>query len=139
MSAKRQEVPAATIARLEVTPDPANEAEFRTALVKLLRARGWLVTFNQPARPGRRAGRAYMTMGTPGYPDLTCLRPPDLVFLECKMIGNSATADQRMWLNGLAAVDGSVQAWEVNVGHWPILVRLAEHGLRSLTTEQETM
>lgn len=116
----------------DTTPDPRDEREFRTALVRMLRWHGWRVTFNQPSRPGRRAGRAYITTGSPGFPDLTALRPPNLVFLECKMVGNSADPEQRVWLNGLAEVGGNVRAWTVDVGDWPALVALAHDGIEGV-------
>lgn len=122
-------VTAKTLAKLETPTDWANERDFRLQLVQLLRARSWRVSFSQPSRPGRRAGRQFMTMGTPGFPDLTCLRPPELVYLELKFYGKAPEPEQRVWLNGLAEVGGNVRAWCVDPGAWPLLVTLARDGI----------
>lgn len=118
---------------VETCPDPRTEAEFQWALVRLLRAYGWRVSHNQPAKAGKR----YITTGSPGWPDLVALRPPDLVFLECKVVGGAVRPDQRLWINGLADVEGTVRAWIVDVGAWPILVRLARDGIGGVETEEE--
>lgn len=115
-------------------PDPmGNESAFQSKLMKLLRAFGWRCT-HQPPRPGRSR---MITFGDPGFPDIVALRPPDLIFLECKSIKGAASPDQRTWLVGLEQC--GVPAWVVNPADWPMLVRLARDGARSLSTEQETM
>lgn len=124
----------AQLARIEDPPDPlGNEAAFQSKLLKLLRAHGWRCTHNPP-RPGRSR---HITFGDPGFPDVVALRPPDLVFLECKSVGGKTSEEQRVWLVGLEAA--GVDAWVVNPADWPVLVRLARDGIEAISIEQETV
>lgn len=124
------------------TPDARSEAEFRGALTKMLRTDHWRVSVSVPGKLGRRAGRSYMTTNDPGFPDLVCLRPPDLVFLECKLLGASTSREraeqQRVWINGIGEVEGNVRAWMVDEGAWPTLVRLSRGGIAAVEAETET-
>ena len=126
--------PGANLARLEEPADWRSEAEFQTHLLQLLRARGWRCT-HSPPRPSRNR---FITFGDPGFPDVVALRPPDLVFLELKYYGNAARPEQRVWLNGLAAVTNEhVRAWCVDPGAWPLLVRLARDGVEGVEKSSE--
>lgn len=123
-----------------VVASARNEADFQGCVIDLFREFGWRVSHNQPARTAR--GRM-ITTGDPGFPDLTCLRPPDLLFLELKHVGawtNPEVREQQyVWINGLQAA--GQHAWIVNEGAWPLLVAMArdgiEAGLASLTEGEQ--
>lgn len=120
------------LAKIEAPSDWRNELEFQRQLLKLLRAHGWRCS-HQPPRPGRPGQGRHITFGDPGFPDVLALRPPDLVFLELKYYGKAPSEEQRVWLNGLAAVDGEkVRAWCVDPGAWPQLVTLARYGIEAV-------
>jgi len=63
---------------------------------------GWLVKRDPTWRP---------TSATPGYPDLTMVRNGRLIFAELKREGKDPTDAQRVWLEALANVAFSVQAY----------------------------
>lgn len=112
-----------------------NETEFKASVVTLFRKRGWRVQHGaaRPARQGR-----YVTSGSPGFPDLVLMRPPNLLFLELKHIGASKARkdaeEQRVWINGLQ--ECGVHAYVVDEGYWPTLVDIARDGLSVLETQE---
>jgi hypothetical protein len=121
--------------KFERTPDCKTEADFLKAAKALFRGRGWRV-HHSAARPARQ-GR-YVTTGDPGFPDLLCMRPPMIIFLELKHVGASkARKDaeaQRLWINGLQAC--GVHAYVVDEGAWPMLVDIARDGAAFFEEEQ---
>lgn len=48
---------------------------------------------------------------TPGWPDLTLIRPPELLFAELKTDRGRLTAAQRHWIAMLVACDMEVHVW----------------------------
>src|SRR5882672_5631461 len=110
------------------------ETEFRKHLKRLFDWRGWKTSHTYRARSPKGA---WLTPADVGFPDLVCLRPPSLVFLECKAIGASTskarTAEQNVWITGVQGCPG-VGAWTVNPADWPELVKLAREGLEPLPT-----
>jgi hypothetical protein len=124
------------VEKLEQPQDWRSEADFQKHLLALFRARGWRCSHNPP-RPGRPGQRRLLTFADPGFPDVTALRPPDLVFLELKFYGKTADPEQRVWLNGLAGIEGNLRAWCVDPGAWPLLVRLAREGIAAIEKHSE--
>jgi hypothetical protein len=120
--------------RWEEPPDSHNETEFKKAVVDLFRRRGWRV-HHGAARPAR--GK-YITSGSPGFPDLVCLRPPNLLWLELKHIGASKARkdaeEQRIWIGGLQAC--GQHAYVVDEGAWAMLVDIARDGLKAIDEEE---
>ncbi len=95
------------------------EAGYQTQLVTLARALGW--TLMHHCRPARRADGRWSTPieGNPGYPDLV-LVPPEkglLLFAEVKATDGKLSPEQRVWLEGLAAVARA--AVGPAPAHWP--------------------
>lgn len=113
-------------------PDPLkDETAFRKKLKALFDAFGWRTSHTYRARSPKGA---WLTPADVGFPDLVCLRPPSLVFLECKSVGaRKQDADQLIWIGGLQGCPG-VGAWTVNPADWPELVKLARDGLEPLPT-----
>lgn len=98
--------------RRGVVPDlPPNmsEAAFQSLVIDVAEFNGWTVHHQQPTKA--KSGH-WITAGRAGFPDLTLLRPPQLVFLELKRVGAEATAKQRRWIAGLQRVPG-VEAYVV--------------------------
>lgn len=122
--------------RFEEPPSGTTEAEFQKAVMKLFRARKWRV-HHSAARPARQ-GR-YITSGSPGFPDIVAIRPPDLLFLELKNVGASKARkdaeEQRVWIGGLQACGAA--AFVVDQGAWPMLIAIARDGLKTLDDEKE--
>ncbi len=86
------------------TIDPASvahitEREFQREIERVARQLGWVT--NHTYR-GQVAGGGWRTTATSrGFPDLTLVRAPHLMFLECKTVKGRPTADQRRWITRL--------------------------------------
>jgi hypothetical protein len=111
-------------------PLGCSETEWQRWIVVEARARGWAAWHFQPARVGggRNGGPVrWMTPGNrPGFPDLVLLRPPRLVFLECKrQKGWEWKRGQRETLLALQACSG-VEAWMVQPRDWPDVIDLLD-------------
>lgn len=87
-----------------------SEAEFQKLVLEVARDYGWTTHHVQHTQTGR--GR-WITAGTRGFPDLTLLRPPQLVFLELKKRDGVATPEQKRWIADLQRVPG-VEAFIVS-------------------------
>ena len=99
--------------RRGVVPDlPPNmsEAAFQSLVIDVAEFNGWTVHHQQPTKA--RSGK-WITSGKAGFPDLTLLRPPQLVFLELKRVGGEATPKQKRWISDLQRVPG-VEAYVVS-------------------------
>jgi hypothetical protein len=66
---------------------------------------GWRCYHQRPART-LHGGWKTALMGSPGFPDLTMVRPPRLIMAEIKSPGDKPTADQQAWLDELVGVPG---------------------------------
>jgi hypothetical protein len=84
-------------------PQEMTERAFQELVVDVAKFNGWTVHHQQPLRTA--TGR-HITAGKAGFPDLTLLRPPQLVFLELKRVGGVASAKQKRWVAGLQGVPG---------------------------------
>jgi hypothetical protein len=83
------------------------ERELQDAIIQMAQLLGWRVMHQ---RPGRTLdGWRTSIQGNPGFPDLTLLRPPRLVFAELKSVKGRVDFDQATWLNGLDVVQGVEQ------------------------------
>jgi hypothetical protein len=85
------------------------EAQFQAEVMRVAVEHGW-----RTMHVGRaRVGRKWVTpTSTNGWPDLTLLRPPQLVCLELKRVGGTVRPGQREWIEALQQVPG-VEAYIV--------------------------
>lgn len=82
------------------------EAEFQSQVMVVARRFGWRV-----AHAGRaKVGGKWVTRMATGWPDLTLLRPPELVFLELKRTGGRIRPEQTVWVDELDTVAGVTAA-----------------------------
>ena len=98
--------------------DLLTETEFKTKVIDLAHARGWLVHHDRPARQGE--GWATPIEGDPGFPDLVLVRDQSVIIVELKTTKGVLLDAQRKWLAALTG-DGSGRsprrsAW-VDDGH----------------------
>ncbi len=89
-----------------------SEKEFQAAVVGLARLRGWLV-YHTLRSEGSAAG----------YPDLTLVRPPRVVFIELKPQKGRPSAEQRHWLMLLEQCPG-VEVHLFRPSEWDELVEV---------------
>lgn len=83
------------------------EKSFMAAVSQLAALGGWLCYHPWDSRRSVK-----------GYPDLTLVRPPDVLFVELKRSGRSRlTREQRHWLAQLAQCPG-VEAHVWRPGDW---------------------
>ena len=89
------------------------EAQFQAWIVKQAKAAGWVLQFH--VLRAQVKGRWVTNTSAPGVPDLWLLRPStgQLVVLEVKRRGGTATLDQARWIAGLQTVPG-VEAFIVS-------------------------
>lgn len=108
-----------------------SEAEFQKEVIRVAKANGWLVSHVWRGQAGGRSG-GWRTNAATGFPDLTLLRPPFLVFLELKKVGRKADPEQKKWIARLQRCrpalvierpdllgPGGVYAYVVDPRDWP--------------------
>jgi predicted type IV restriction endonuclease len=74
------------------------ENELKHAVLRVARLNGWAVyspAQNRVVRPDKG--------GSSGYPDLTCARDKEVLFIELKQDGGMQTSDQYAWELALPA------------------------------------
>lgn len=110
----------------------ASEAHFEQQIEQLAAFYGWLVYHPPDNRPTTsRRGKRYVQRVTAGFPDLTLVRAPELIFAELKTDTGRVAPAQRQWLEALGELERSVAA-VVNT-----VERVAEAaGLPPAATEQ---
>jgi VRR-NUC domain len=81
------------------------EKQWQATVVDAARLLGWKVFHPYDSRRSE-----------PGWPDLTLVRPPRLVFVELKVHGR-LTGAQRRWLSLLAACGAEAYLWRGAGGH----------------------
>lgn len=79
-----------------------SEEAFQTAVVQFARFNGWRVYHPPDNRPSRNTGRVQDV--EPGFPDLTMVRAPRLIFAELKAEKGRVRPEQTEWLDALRAV-----------------------------------
>ena len=70
------------------------EAELQAAIVDVAELAGWLVFHDHDSR-----------RNPAGLPDLICVKPPRVVFIELKSDTGRVRPEQRTWLDALAECD----------------------------------
>lgn len=88
-----------------------SEREFQAQVVTLAEMLGWTVNHVRRSIGGKKQG--WVTATTlKGWPDLTLIRPPRLVFAELKVKPNKVEPDQEKVLTLLRCVPGvDVYVW----------------------------
>lgn len=92
-------------------PAKATEREFQAQVVELAGILGWTVNHVRRSIGGKKQG--WVTATTlKGWPDLTLIRPPRLLFVELKVKPNKVEPAQQAVLDLLDAVPGvEVAVW----------------------------
>ena len=88
------------------------EEEFMRSVVGIAEARGWLVYHTHDSRRSQR-----------GFPDLTLVRGPRIIFAELKTVTGKLRTAQRHWLAALRDTAAEVYVWR------PLDMRLVEETL----------
>lgn len=93
------------------------EDQWRGVVEELAQVYGWLVYYVENStrvierRHGPNAGQKVrvrnINVGGRGYPDLTLVRPPRLIFAELKPERGSLEEEQKTWRDKLSAVPGA--------------------------------
>lgn len=91
----------------------------------MLKERDWQKTVEQAARLlGWLVYHTRRSDGSqPGYPDLTLVRAPRVVFVELKTETGRQTPDQRLWETRLRACP-SIEFYLWRPSHWPEVERV---------------
>ena len=77
-----------------------SEKEFQRMVIRLANMRGWLAYHTYDSR-----------RCVAGYPDLTLLRPPRLIFAELKTDKGRLRPEQEIWLERLKGTSAEVVIW----------------------------
>jgi hypothetical protein len=85
------------------------EAAFQRQVEQLGRFYGWTLQFHAPDNRPDARGRVQAV--TAGWPDLTLIRVPEIIFAELKGKKTPVTDDQRLWLDALRACGLEAYLW----------------------------
>lgn len=107
MTVQRETIPAPP-------PEDCQEHEFKDWIVKVARARGWMVNHVWKTRNDRGI---WITTCAAGWPDLTCVRDGRIVFIEVKSRRGRVEPKQDEWLDALAAIP-CAEVWIVDARQW---------------------
>jgi hypothetical protein len=88
------------------------EKAWQAQVVAAARLRGWATYHTYDSR-----------RSTAGYPDLTLVRPPRVLFVECKTATGVVSPAQRQWLDALAQCPG-VETYTLRPADWPLVDRI---------------
>lgn len=90
-------------------PDKLSEWEWQRIVLELCKAYGWKATHKPP---GKTVRGKWVTTGSPGFPDVTAVKPGHrVIFLELKKQAGKADPRQIEWLKALQSVGGTVEAY----------------------------
>lgn len=85
-----------------------SEKDFMASVVDLARLQDWLVYY---IRDSRRSPA--------GYPDLTLVRPPRVLYVECKSKRGTLDMMQKVWVDALHQCQGvETYVWRPNDWDW---------------------
>jgi VRR-NUC domain len=77
-----------------------DEQAFQSVVVEVARLAGWKVAHFRAARTAK-GWRTPVTADGPGWPDLCCVRPPRIAFIELKSKSGQLRPSQSEWLDVL--------------------------------------
>ena len=100
-----------------------SELDFQTSVVEVAKLAGWRVAHFRSAPPSGWLLARADSYDAHGWPDLTLVRPPRLVFAELKSHTGKPTERQLEWLDVLRLVPG-VEVYLWNPADWHSLVEL---------------
>jgi len=83
---------------MEVRPD---EASFQACVLEVARLAGWRALHLRPARRADGSWRTPVSGDGIGWPDLTLVRPPRLIFAELKSERGKLSLQQADWIGAL--------------------------------------
>lgn len=76
-----------------------SEAELQGVIIEMAELYGWVWHHETDSRRTR-----------PGFPDLVLVRPPTVMFIECKTVRGRIRPDQQTWLDALEGCDRVVSS-----------------------------
>ena len=79
------------------------EKQHQAEIIKLAELYGWKVVHFSDSRVVNKHGQAFGDRQAAGWPDLFCIRPPEIVVIECKKELGKTTENQDEWLALFAA------------------------------------
>ena len=74
------------------------EKQHQASIIKLAELYGWKVVHFSDSRAINKKGQAFGDKQAAGWPDLFCVRPPEIVVIECKKELGKTTENQDEWL-----------------------------------------
>lgn len=102
------------------------EAAFQKRVIEWAQRNGWLVAHFPRTNPEGR-WRTAVAADAKGYPDLTLVRGPSVIFAELKSATGSVRPEQRAWLTALQSTGNEVVVWRPR--DWETVERrLSRHG-----------
>ena len=84
------------VGRITKVVTSEHEVDFQKWLIKELQTNGWRVHAERVAMT--KKGWVTPVQGSPGYPDITAVRPPRFLLAELKSDSGQASPDQVEWL-----------------------------------------
>lgn len=88
-----------------------SEDAFQMKVIQLARFGGWWVYHPPPNRPGK-SGRVPAVLGVvAGWPDLTMVREPEIIFAELKAETGKVRQEQTIVIEKLRACGLEVHVW----------------------------
>ena len=88
--------------------DALSERDFQERVLHYARLNGWLCYHTFDSRKS-----------TPGYPDLTLVRPGELVFAELKTEKGRVSQAQQGWIDLLDTTEAQAYIWKPS--DWPVI------------------
>lgn len=82
------------------------EKDFQRQVIDTARALGWMVAAFRPALSASGHWLTAVQADGKGYPDLTAVRPPRVLFIELKNDNGRLTPEQVIWLGHLKDCPG---------------------------------
>lgn len=79
---------------------PVAESDWQTTVVDTASRGGWMHYHTHDSRHS-----------VAGFPDLTLVRVPEIIYAELKTETGTVSAAQRLWLDALAACGAEVYVW----------------------------
>jgi len=98
--------------------DAMTEAELQEAVVEAATRFGWLCYHDYDSRRNQ-----------PGFPDLVLVRPPNVMFIECKTARGRVRPGQQVWLDALKDCD-TVMSGVVRPGDLDRIIATLQGGVR---------
>lgn len=87
-----------------------SERQLEDVIVELAKMNGWLVMHTRAAQKADGSWYTPLT-GHAGYPDLTLVRPPRVIFAELKSRRGRVDQEQKNWLDRLSMCSMAVETY----------------------------